>query len=120
MMLFCFSALAGPLTFTDESINIADLPEASANATVVEDNDMILAINSDGSFEFATSGRVGETLVSSTFKFSATTSQINITAYGGPSKYIVYLEKKGILGWGAVHTVTYYTGGTLYGFTFNN
>ena len=48
---------------------------------------MIPAINSDGSFNFETSERVVETLVSSTFKFSATTSQINITAFMEFFKY---------------------------------
>lgn len=61
--------------------------ESWCNATVVEDNDMIPAINSDGSFNFETSERVVETLVSSTFKFSATTSQINITAFMEFFKY---------------------------------
>ena len=105
------------LTFTIEPAQ--DLPQANATAVPISAETPDPYIDSDCSFTFETSGGVGETLVSSSFKFSSTTSQINITAYGAPKSYTVYLEKKSGLSWKTVKTVTYYTG-DLYGYTFTD
>lgn len=110
-------AANGSLTFTVEPAQ--DLPQAHESAVPISVDTPTPYINSDGSFSIETSGGVGETLVSSSFKFSSTTSQINITAYGEPNSYTVYLEKKSGLSWKTVKTVTYYTG-KLYGYTFTD
>ena len=108
-ILATFPALAASRTLTFTAEPAQYLPQAHETPY----------INSDGSFTIETSGGVGETLVSSSFKFSSTTSQINITAFGEPDSYTVYLEKKSGLSWKIVKTVTYYTG-NLYGYTFTD
>lgn len=68
------------LTFTVAPAE--DLPSANAHAVQTMADTPIPAINSDGTFTFETSGGVGETLVSSTFKFSSTyISNISITFF---------------------------------------
>lgn len=117
---FTIFAAASDLEFTTVIEEKDNLPEAQAEA-VPAINVPKPYINKDGTFEFRTSGNgVGKTLVSSSFKFSATSSKITIDAGGSPDSYTVYLEKQVILGvWSTVKTVTYYTGG-VYEYTFTD
>jgi hypothetical protein len=118
-ILATFPALAASRTLTFTAEPAQYLPQAHETAVSIPADTPTPYINSDGSFTIETSGGVGETLVSSSFKFSSTTSQINITAFGEPDSYTVYLEKKSGLSWKIVKTVTYYTG-NLYGYTFTD
>lgn len=110
-------AESSDLTFHTEVVDITDLPEAHIQAEPV--SGIQPRIDSDGSFTFETDGTdpVGATLVSSEFKFTSTTSEIKAKAFGTPNSYTIYLEKRGLTGWSAVSTATYYTGGTIYGVT---
>ncbi len=119
-ILFTIPTYASEQTLTFTVAPAEDLPSADAQAIQMTADIPMPTINSDGTFTFETSGGVGETLVSSTFKFSGTTSKITLGAYSTKAKsYTVYLEKKSGLIWTTVKTVTYYTGGD-YEYTFTN
>lgn len=117
--IYASDSMDNELKFNTEFVEDNDLPITNSEAILVKDTHIQPFINDDGTLSFETSGKIGETLVSSTFKFTKSTSKLTLTASGDPSSYHVYLEKKGTFKWSQVKDITFYTGGT-YEYTFSD
>lgn len=109
--------------FRNEMVNAAE-QDFSTESEEFSNENLIIGIEpmieADGSFSFETGTNLGDSLISTTFNISSSSIGVNIIAHGEADSFIVYLERKDYLIWVVEKSVTYYTDGQIWGYTFNN